>query len=128
MARGAAQTFENGMFTSFRFMLGSGNFLNIRSENLLVDVYEYASLKALGDKCLSRPIVTRGPRPTPGWSGVLRWYIESFKSHALPGGIWTPGIFCCVLYFWASLAVGESAIKCSSPLNVLKDTYDYSCY
>ena len=26
------------------------------------------------------------------------------------------------------LAAGESVIKCSSPLNVLKDTYDHSCY
>jgi hypothetical protein len=28
----------------------------------------------------------------------------------------------------ADLAVGESAIKCPSPLNVLKDTYDHGCY
>jgi hypothetical protein len=27
-----------------------------------------------------------------------------------------------------SLAAGESVIKCPSPLNVLKDTYDHSCY
>jgi hypothetical protein len=26
------------------------------------------------------------------------------------------------------LAAGESAIKCPSPLNVLKDTYNHSCY
>jgi hypothetical protein len=26
------------------------------------------------------------------------------------------------------LAVGESVIKCPSPLNVPKDTYDHSCY
>ena len=57
------ETFEDGMFTSFRFMLGSG------------------------------------------WSGVLSWYIESFRSHGLPGGIWTPGVFCCALYFWASLVL-----------------------
>jgi hypothetical protein len=29
---------------------------------------------------------------------------------------------------WARLAVGESAIKCPSPLNVLKDAYDHSSY
>jgi hypothetical protein len=34
---------------------------------------------------------------------------------------------------WASrrsapLAAGESVIKCPSPPNVLKDTYDHSCY
>ena len=28
----------------------------------------------------------------------------------------------------AALAVGESVIRCRSPLNVLKDTYDHSCY
>jgi hypothetical protein len=28
----------------------------------------------------------------------------------------------------ARLAAGESVIKCPYPLNVLKDTYDYSCY
>ena len=28
----------------------------------------------------------------------------------------------------AALAMGESVIKYKSPLNVLKDTYDYSCY
>ena len=27
-----------------------------------------------------------------------------------------------------NLAAGESVIKCPSPLNVLKDTYDQSCY
>jgi hypothetical protein len=27
-----------------------------------------------------------------------------------------------------ALAWGESVIKCPSPLNVLKDTYDHSCY
>jgi hypothetical protein len=26
------------------------------------------------------------------------------------------------------LAAGESAIECPSPLNMLKYTYDYSCY
>ena len=25
-------------------------------------------------------------------------------------------------------AAGESVMKCPSPLNVLKDTYDHSCY
>jgi hypothetical protein len=28
----------------------------------------------------------------------------------------------------AELAVGESVIRCPSPLNVLKDAYDHSCY
>jgi hypothetical protein len=28
----------------------------------------------------------------------------------------------------AGLATGESVIECPSPLNVLKDTYDHSCY
>jgi hypothetical protein len=27
-----------------------------------------------------------------------------------------------------ALAPGESVMKCQSPLNVLKDTYDHSCY
>ena len=27
-----------------------------------------------------------------------------------------------------SLAIGDTIIKCTSPLNVLKDTYDRSCY
>ena len=27
-----------------------------------------------------------------------------------------------------ALARGESVIKCPSPLNMLKDTYDHSCY
>ena len=27
-----------------------------------------------------------------------------------------------------TLAVGESVIKCPSPLNVFKDTYDHGCY
>jgi hypothetical protein len=28
----------------------------------------------------------------------------------------------------AGLAAGESVIKCPSSLNMLKDTYDHSCY
>jgi hypothetical protein len=33
-----------------------------------------------------------------------------------------------VQFFAAAAAAGESAIKCPSPLSVLKDTYDQSCY
>jgi sugar/nucleoside kinase (ribokinase family) len=33
-----------------------------------------------------------------------------------------------VLVDLASVAAGESVIKCPSPLNVLKDIYDHRCY
>jgi hypothetical protein len=29
---------------------------------------------------------------------------------------------------WRAIAAGESVIKCSSPLNMLKDTHDHRCH
>jgi hypothetical protein len=48
------------------------------------------------------------------WKGRLPWRVGTAIS--------------CPTAHFAHLARGESVIKCPSPLDVLKDTYDHSCY
>ena len=57
------------------------------------------------------------------------WVLKHFgaDSHGLMSMVGAVGE--CQLHFpeQVTIAVGESVIKCPSPLNVLKDTYDHSC-
>jgi hypothetical protein len=57
----------------------------------------------------------------PLWDWLLSW-LRWLRALAGGGGT-APGPPPLVV-----VAPGEFAIKCPSPLNVLKDTYDHSCY
>ena len=72
-------------------------------------------------------------------AGVPAWTVDdtiavSIFRHPLMTAMqqvtYNPGLkrYMMAVWGWVDVAGGESVIKCPSPLNVLKDTYDRSCY
>ena len=80
-------------------------------------------------------IIRRGVLP-PSELGALRQSADDLLDEGGSAGdrwsvateVMSPEAIASVGPGLARLAMGESVIKCPSPLNVLKDKYDHSCY
>jgi hypothetical protein len=85
-------------------------------------------LIVLGLPC---PWWARPPLPLPPGAPASWWAMMALFSAAGYGlGNCGPPMYelAAELTYPVAVAVGESVIKCQSPLDVLKDTYDHSCY